>query len=349
MDTTDKALLNVIQRSFPLEPRPYDALGTMFSITEAQVIDRINGLRGSRIIRQISPIFDTRALGYQSTLVAAKIPPAELSTAAQIINQHPGVSHNYERDNVFNLWFTIAVPPDSDLQGSVEALGRQAGATVIRSLPTLRLFKIGVTLDIEGSKSVTRKSEPEYSQSQRDAINTPLTHDDRELIRVIQDDLPAVPRPFDEPARQLAISTDELLARIAGMQERNYLRRFAAILFHRKAGFKANCMAVWKIPEERRHESGERMARFTSVSHCYLRPVYEDWPYSVFTMIHGRTKQDCDTVIEAIAAEVEPEELALIYSLREFKKTRVRYFTPEYGEWERSNMALTGSAVGQSA
>jgi len=349
LDSTDKALLNVIQRSFPLEPRPYEALGGMFSISEAQVIDRLSRLRSSRIIRQISPIFDTRALGYQSTLVAAKVPPAELSPAARIINRHPGVSHNYERDNAFNLWFTIAVPPDSDLQGSVEALGSQAGVTSIRSLPTLHLFKIGVTLDIEGSESVTRKSEPEYTQSQRDAINTPLTDDDRELIRLIQDDLPAIPRPFDEPARQLGLSTDELLARIADLQERNYLRRFAAILFHRKAGFKANCMAVWKIPEERRYESGERMANFSSVSHCYLRPVYEDWPYSVFSMIHGRTEQDCDAVIEAISAEVEPEDVAKIYSIREFKKTRVRYFTPEYDEWERSNMALTDRPVGQPA
>ena len=349
LDSIDKALLSVIQKGFPLEPRPYEALGQNLSMSESDVIARLNDLRKARIVRQISAIFDTRALGYQSTLVAAKVRFEHLSEAAQVINRHPGVSHNYERDNDFNLWFTIAVPPDTDLKRSVEVLGNQAGATSIRILPTLQLFKIGVTLDVEGAQEVTGKSEPEYTQSNREGATTPFTAEDEHVVRLMQEDLAAVPFPFDPAARELGVSTEELLRRTADLKERGYLRRFAAILYHRKAGFKANCMVVWQIPEDRQVEAGERMGRFSAVSHCYLRPVYKDWPYSLFTMIHGRTRQDCDAVVDAISAEVSPEDVAKIYSVREFKKTRVRYFSPEFEEWDRRNLTPAAQPVGITA
>ena len=185
----------------------------------------------------------------------------------------------------------------------------------LRILPTLQLFKIGVTLDIEGTEKVTGKSDPEYTQSNREGATTPFTAEDEHLVRLMQEDLAAVPLPYDPAARELGVSTEELLKRTADLKERGYLRRFAAILYHRKAGFKANCMVVWQIPEDRQVEAGQRMGRFSAVSHCYLRPVYEDWPYSLFTMIHGRSRQDCDEVVEAISAEVSPEGLAKIYSV----------------------------------
>ena len=122
------------------------------------------------------------------------------------------------------------------------------------------------------------------------------------------------------------------------MVERKLLRRVAAILFHRRAGFSANGMGVWKVPEEEIMETGRRMASFRGISHCYQRPTYEDWPYSVFTMAHGRSKQECDAILDSIAAEcgMGPDDRATLYSSTEYKKIRLHYFTEDYARWEAS-------------
>ena len=159
MDGTDKDILNLIQREFPLEREPFAAIGREVGIAGDEVIRRIEALKRGRVIRQISAIFDTRVLGYESTLVAATIPEEKLNEGAKAINSHPGVSHNYERNNEFNLWYTVAVPPDSrlGLEGTVDVLHHISGAEKTRILPTLKLFKIGVTLDMK--EGATAKKE----------------------------------------------------------------------------------------------------------------------------------------------------------------------------------------------
>jgi DNA-binding Lrp family transcriptional regulator len=108
----------------------------------------------------------------------------------------------------------------------------------------------------------------------------------------------------------------------------------AAILYHRRAGFSANGMGVWKVPEGRELEIGRRMAAFRGISHCYQRPTYADWPYSVFTMAHGRSKEECDAVLDAIAEATGISERATLYSSTEFKKVRMLYFTDDFRRWE---------------
>jgi DNA-binding Lrp family transcriptional regulator len=132
------------------------------------------------------------------------------------------------------------------------------------------------------------------------------------------------------------MATDDLLEHLRGMVDRKLLRRVAAILFHRRAGFSANGMGVWKVPGEEIIETGRRMAAFRGISHCYQRPTYEDWPYSVFTMAHGRSKEECDAILDSIAREcrIGPEDRAVLYSSTEYKKIRLHYFTPDYARWE---------------
>ena len=111
------------------------------------------------------------------------------------------------------------------------------------------------------------------------------------------------------------------------------MRRFAAVMNHRSAGFKANAMGVWAVPDDELGEIGPRMAGFSLVSHCYRRPTYDDWPYSVFTMVHGKNARECEQTIAAIQAETGVDEYALLWSIKEYKKTRVKYFTPDWDEW----------------
>ncbi|HSR95206.1 MAG TPA: Lrp/AsnC family transcriptional regulator [Solirubrobacterales bacterium] len=336
LDETDKRLMNLLQSSFPLDPEPFALLASEAELDLDDVLARTRRLLGERIIREITPIFDTRALGYESMLVAAKVDGEHPQRAAAAVNAHPGVSHNYLRTHDFNLWFTIAVPPDSGLgmEGTLEALMRETGAESMRQLPTLTLFKINMNLEME--KGTDALAATVDATPPRELERQPYDQDDIATIRAMQGPMEAVERPYDAAAAELGIGTGELLERLRSMVERKLLRRVAAILFHRRAGFSANGMGVWKVPEAEIMETGRRMASFRGISHCYQRPTYADWPYSVFTMAHGRSKQECDAILDSIAVDcgMEPEDRATLYSSTEYKKIRLHYFTDEYARWE---------------
>ncbi|MGI8860023.1 MAG: siroheme decarboxylase subunit alpha [Rubrobacteraceae bacterium] len=336
MDGTDREILNFIQREFPLEREPFAAIGREVGVAGGEVIRRIESLKRGKVIRQISAIFDTRVLGYQSTLVAAKIPAEKLNAGAKAVNSHPGVSHNYERNTELNLWYTVAVPPDSrlGLENTVDVLHHISGAEKTRILPTLKLFKIGVTLDMNQG-ATAKKEAPAYGEKDRADADRNISEDDRAAILALQEDIPLTPRPFDLWGEQVGLTYSELLDRAYDLQRRKIMRRFSAVLYHRKAGFRANAMGVWKVPEERVEEAGEMFAQYQAVSHCYERPVYEDWPYALFSMVHGRTTEECEAVLTAMSEESGLTDYASLYSTREYKKTRVRYFTPEMDAWER--------------
>ncbi len=331
----DKRLLNLMQGRFPIAPRPYQHVAAEAGISEQETLVRVRELLEERIIRQVTPIFDTRALGYSSMLVAAKVDPENPWRAANIINEHPGVSHNYLRNHEFNIWFTIATEPGSrlGLDGTLEVLARAAGAESIRQLPTLKLFKIRMDLEMEGDTSALARTAEAEEPAETEA--QPYDELDIAVIRALQGDMPVVAEPYAPAAGKLGMHQHDFLAHLEGMRERKLLRRVAAILFHRRAGFSANGMGVWKVPGERIMELGPQMAAFRGISHCYQRPTYEDWPYSVFTMAHGRSKEECDAILDSIAAHTGIEQRATLYSSTEFKKIRLLYFTDEHRGWER--------------
>ncbi len=340
LDELDKRLLNLMQGSFPIAPRPYRHVAAQAGIEEREAMARVRHLLDERIIRQVTPIFDTRALGYSSMLVAAKVDPENPWRAANIINEHPGVSHNYLRNHEFNIWFTIATEPDSPLglDGTLDVLAREAGAESIRQLPTLKLFKIRMDLEMEGATEDLARA----VEAAPPAETEPQPYDefDQAVIRALQGDMPVIEEPYAPAAEQLQIPQGKLLAHLEQMQERRLLRRVAAILYHRRAGFSANGMGVWKVPDQRIMELGPRMAAFRGISHCYQRPTYADWPYSIFTMAHGRSKEECDAILDSIATETGIEDRATLYSSTEFKKIRLLYFTDEYRAWERRHAGV---------
>jgi siroheme decarboxylase len=340
LDELDKRLLNLMQGSFPISRRPYQQVASEAGITEERALARVQELIDERIIRQVTPIFDTRALGYSSMLVAAKVDPENPWRAANVINAHPGVSHNYLRNHEFNIWFTIATEPDSPLglDGTLEVLAREAGAESVRQLPTLKLFKIRMDLEMEGSTADLAKAVE--AQPPAETERQPYDRFDIDVIRATQGDMPVTPEPYGPAADALGIPQEKLLAHLQAMQERRLLRRVAAILFHRRAGFSANGMGVWKVPDERIMELGPRMAAFRGISHCYQRPTYRDWPYSIFTMAHGRSKEECDAILDSIAQDTGVSDRATLYSSTEFKKIRLLYFTEEFRNWERTHAGV---------
>jgi DNA-binding Lrp family transcriptional regulator len=341
LDDLDKRLLNLMQGSFPVAAHPYQHVASQAGVAEEVVLGRVQRLLAERIIRQVTPIYDTRALGYSSMLVAAKVDPENPWRAANVINEHPGVSHNYLRNHEFNIWFTIATEPDSELglEQTLTRLGELAGAESIRQLPTLKLFKIRMDLEMEkGTDTLAGKVAETVAPAETE--RQPYDEFDRAVIRATQGDMPVISEPYAPAAARLGISQEQLLAHLQGMVQRRLLRRVAAILFHRRAGFSANGMGVWKVPEDRVTELGMQMAQFRGISHCYERPTYADWPYSVFTMAHGRSKEECDAILDSIADQTGITERATLYSSTEFKKIRLLYFTDDHRDWERQHAGV---------
>lgn len=343
LEPLDKQILDQLQTELPLVPQPFRVVAERLGTSEDEVLRRVTALKTPPpIIRQISAIFDSKSLGYHSTLVAAKVEEDKLPHAVAAINAHPGVSHNYLRNNAFNLWYTLAVPPHSilGLEKTLDILHRLSGAVSTRALPTLKLFKIGVKLDLSGKSDLSGRSsaKPAFSAEDQEAASTiPVTEADHRMIRVLQRNLPVVSRPFDQWAQEAGVSVDDLLDAARKYISEKRMRRFSAVLKHREMGFSANGMGVWPVPAERREEFGRTAASFSAVSHCYERPSYPDWPYSIFTMVHAPTREQCDGVLQAISDATGVKDYMALYSSKEFKKVRVQYFAGDIEAWEQAH------------
>ena len=347
MDAIDRKLLDAIQAGIPLVERPYCALGEGVGLAEGDVIGRVAKLKAEGVIRNIGAIFDTSRLGYRSSLVGFRVDEECVDEAAAVINAHPGVSHNYLRRYTlpdasgpdsccpYNVWFTLAVTPESrlGLEASVAALARDTGADAARLFPALRVFKIGVRLDMDGDATGVRKEEGHFFAGNGNSERG-LDPDERQIVRVLQEDLALVEEPFREAARQCGLGAEAMLARARDFLQRHIMRRFAAILYHRKAGYTGNVMAAWSVPEETVEAAGQQMAQFRAVSHCYQRPIFPEWPFSLYTMVHQKSREECETAVAAISQETGISRYAMLWTVREFKKVRLKYFTGEEAVWE---------------
>ncbi len=324
-------ILYRVQKSFPLTKKPFEQIANELNTTEDEVIRILQEEKENNIIRQTSAIFDTKKLGYKSSLIAFEISEENIDDAVTILNSHPGISHNYERNHSYNIWFTLAIAPNSksNLEDTVELLSKLTKANDYIILPTLKLFKISVKLD------TTNKQDKKEKVVKKEFKKLDLTDYHYNIIKEAQNNIDIISEPFKETIEKLDITYDEFFQTLQDFQDAGVMRRFACILNHRKAGFNANAMVVWDIEEgQKGEEIGKIAASFSAVSHCYLRPKYPTWNYNLFTMIHGKTKEDTQAVIDSISNEIEYKSKMPLYSSREFKKVRIKYFCDEFNQWE---------------
>jgi siroheme decarboxylase len=324
IDIIDKKILNEIQWVFPLAERPFLELSKHYDLSEEEIIHRIIRLKQIGLIRQINAIFDTRRLGYKSALIAFAVYPDKLDYVAGEVNKHPGVSHNYERNHEFNMWFTLAVPPNADMKIDLDKMASLDGVIKYRLLPTVKLYKIGVRLDMVNNDP--QKPEPTEEVKNLNPEKFSLSDHDKDFIRQLQKDLKIIPEPFKEMSEDLGITTSELFTKAKEYERIGVMRRYAAILRHRDAGFSANGMIVWKVPEAKIDETGFKLAAFPQVSHCYRRPVYPDWPFNLFSMVHARTTEAAEKMAIEMSRHIGVKDYSILFSSREFKKERVKYF-----------------------
>ena len=351
LDRTNQRLLNIIQTGFPLTERPYREIGEVLGILEEEVLQRLEELISENFVRFIGAIINTTSLGFESALVAFKIASEKISHAAEFVNSHPGVSHNYERNDAYNLWFTIAVPEDIDLKSTVTKLYKLSGASELLILPALKMYKIGVVLDASiemdeipsapgpgNEGSVTRTSQKEYPLSRDDKEKIPPLQ--KKVLAQLQNSIPLRQEPFNDMARNTGRTPQEFLQVVNELMEKGVIRRFGAVPNHKKIGYAYNVMVVWEVPEDKIDEYGRRIASYKTVTHCYRRPVCPGWPFSLYSMLHCRSDEECDTIVKDIQKLTGCENYRLLTSVREFKKKRLKYFSDDFYRWEKESGCL---------
>jgi siroheme decarboxylase len=150
---------------------------------------------------------------------------------------------------------------------------------------------------------------------------------DKKIISQIQKDLPVHPQPFERMAEKIGISEETFIERVKTLKKEGIIRRFGATLRHQEAGFKANAMIAWKSPDGIISEMGKTLARFREVSHCYHRAPKGDWPYNLYTMVHGGSRDECRGIAKRLSSATGLTEYAVLFSEQEFKKTSMEYFS----------------------
>ena len=331
MNSADRSILNLIQGAFPVDPRPYKKIGAETGMSEHEAFQRIQDLKEKKIIRRIGGIFDSRNLGYVSTLCAAKVPQEKIPILAEIMQGMTEITHNYLRNHHYNMWFTIIASSYERMEQILNQIKTVLGSDEVYSLPALKMFKIEVRLPLLEEKGKGKTTEEAVAKGEprrksETSYGYVFNEDDKALIRKLQDNLPQSLTPYSELSKELDIEEEEVLARIRDFLQRGILRRLVAILYHQKAGFTSNVMGAWCVSEEAVNEVGVRMARFNEVSHCYQRPSFPDFPYNLFTMIHCQSDQECKDIIARMSKENQIKDYTLLFSQAELKKSSMKYF-----------------------
>ena len=321
MDGIAQKLLARLQNGFPLTGEPFMELGNSLKTPEEEVIDRIRHFKNEGIIRQISPVFDARSLGYRTTLVAMKVAQDRLEKAAQVIQRNPHISHGYEREHDCNLWVTLAVPGTDDIEAGMTKMGTEIPAETIFQLPAIKLYKIGAFFGADGGE--TNRAGIKTGGKLRPAAK--LSPEDRVVVNEIQQDLPLKHRPFTAMAQGAGLDEERFLARCRSLLARGIMRRYGAAVDHRRAGYTANAMVCWTVPAEQVDAMGEQLAALREVSHCYERKTNPAWPYNLFAMIHGHDRETCYGIARKVSAGRGLPDFVTLFSSRELKKTRIKY------------------------
>ncbi|MGA2368034.1 MAG: hypothetical protein ABSF74_05650 [Dehalococcoidia bacterium] len=322
LDILDRRLLGLAQREFPLTRSPYADLGRKLDISGDEVIQRLGKLKVDGLIRQIGPIVDSAKLGYQSTLAAMKLGVTKLEGAARVLGAHAGISHAYLRDHEYNLWFTLAMPREATIQAELDQIARACGADGFISMPAIKVFKLRTYFDMGGDSSTPTDSSGGANLTPE---RTGLKRLEKLVVNELQQDLPLSPAPFAAMAIKLGMDEGAFLEACASLMRSGVIRRYGASLDHNRAGYGANALTCWYAAPDKADGAGRKLAAFKEVSHCYERKTPESWKYNLFAMLHGRDTESCMEAVGRLSAASGLNDFITLFTLRELKKTRIKY------------------------
>lgn len=326
MNNLDAAILAVLQDDFPLQTRPYRVLADRLQSTERTIFARVEHMVAQGIIRRLGPRYDARRLGRRGTLVAAGVPPERLETVADVLEGYHQVTHCYERaGGPYNLWFTLTAGPAESPDALMEEIRGKTGIEDMYSLPAERVYKLRVRFQPgENERDQTRSRDVAMPSPSEDV--RPLDDVDRRIVSLTQGGLPVSIAPFQELADRLALSSDELLGRLGRLAQDGFIRTMGAVVHGPSVGFRCNMLVAWRVEPAECDRVGAIFASFSGVSHCYQRRALAEFPYNVYTMIHGRDRADCLSLLASMAGQSGVSERVSLETVRELKKTAPRFF-----------------------
>lgn len=313
--------LNIIQREFPLEKRPFFKIGKRLNIKEEEVIEILKDLQKKRILRQISAIFNPLFFRHRSALFAFKVPSEKLRKAISIINKHPGISHNYLRNHSYNLWFILVSLPERDPLDEADKLAKLCEIKDYLYLPALRTFRISTIFE----DKIPAFYKEDFAEIETGIATENISEKDKALVKVLQEPLPLIKTPFREIAKSLDIKEEEIFLWIKEMKEKGALRRFGALLKHHKLGFKGNVMVAWEVEEDEIESIVEGLSKELFITHCYERKTYSNWKYNLYTMCHFKEKEE-KRKIPQLAKKYGIENFIMLETIKELKKIRLKLF-----------------------
>lgn len=316
------ALLNAWQRDFPIVAHPFAEVGLKVGADETAVLATLRRLQARGAISRVGAVFAPRRVG-ASTLAALAAPPERIEAIAALVSARPEVNHNYQREHRYNLWFVATAADPGALAAVLAAIEHDTGCPVI-ALPLENEFHIDLGFDLaSGHKSAA----PLASVSARQPDN-----EEKRLIAALQPGLEIMPRPFRQLAETLYMEEDEVLARIIGMVQDGMIKRFGVVVRHHELGYRSNAMVVFDLPDDVVDGIGARLAAEPGVTLCYRRRrSLPDWPYNLYCMVHGRSREEAQPVIERLAA-IAGAAATVLFSTRRFKQCGARYFSDQVAD-----------------
>lgn len=318
----ERQILNRLQSGFPLAERPYRVLGDEWGLSESAAYAQVESLVRKGSVRRLGAFFDSRRLGHVSTLVALSIRPDHLDAVAERLSELPGVTHDYARSGDYNLWFTFIARTRSEIDELVAGLRSDADVLDVMELPALKTYKLRV--DFSGSPHQVVQTAPEE-------ISAPFNPDnskDVALVCALQGDLVERGlRPYD------GLDLD----RVRELLANGTIRRLGAVVNHTRAGYVANALTAWCVPEALQDVAGGVLSTICEVSHCYLRPARPNWPFNLYAMVHGRSADDLSNRLKELVQKVSEAvgttvDCRTFETRHEYKKTSMRYFADRHAK-----------------
>jgi DNA-binding Lrp family transcriptional regulator len=320
----NQALLIALQQGIPLARRPWAEMAGTLGMTEVEVLHAAQNLFTQGVARRFGGVFDSRHLGYASTLCAVDVPAHDIERIAELLQPHPGVTHCYEREGIPSLWFTLTAQANK-LEDELQRVENTLKPYLLLNLPAIRRFKVEVVLDAaEGDvEPVSDKDAPGTT----DVATPPIfSACEKSLVRKLQGNLSVVDEPFAVVAQDLKLDIEELLELLTSWKKSGILRRIGFILRHRKAGFVANGMCVWPVAEADVVRAGKILAAAPEVTHCYERHASPSVPFNLYAMIHAREKETAGNIFRRLGEQAALSNGRMLVSTREFKKTSPVFF-----------------------
>ncbi|MEF8973501.1 MAG: Lrp/AsnC family transcriptional regulator [Haloarcula sp.] len=335
LGTVDRAVLNAFQGGFPVVERPFEPAAAALAdhgvdIDADELLTRVQDLDDAGVLTRFGALINAEAIGGTATLVATHAPEDRYDDHAEMINAHPEVAHNYEREHPhLNMWFVLSVAEEGRVEEVLAEIEAETGEETY-NLPKQQEFHVGAKFPVEGPQT----QDVDCSDLGPDVTPTDsqsLTADELDLVLAIQDGLPVTATPYADVADEIGADLDWVLETIQRFNVEGKVRRVGVIPNHYALGYSENGMTVWDVPDEVIDEVGPAIAEFDFVTHCYERPRHDGvWPYNFFAMTHGRSEAESQERIQQVRDrmaehwDVADEDWDTLFSTRILKKTGIR-------------------------